>query len=457
MSGDGARVLVVEDDAALAGLIVDELAEAGLAAESVASAEAARQRLATGGVDLVVSDLRLPGEDGMGLLERVRASEDGALVAFVAITAFGSIRQAVDALKRGADDFLTKPLDFDHLLVSVEKALAHRRLLRRVSEMEAAAREGSDFHGMIGRSDAMLSLFDVIRRIAAVGASVLITGESGTGKELVARALHAESGRSEGPFVAVNCAGVPADLLESEFFGHVRGAFTGAQRAREGLFRAADGGTLFLDEIGEMPAPLQAKLLRVLEDGRFRPVGAEHEEQVDVRVVAATNADLEAAVADGTFREDLFYRLETFRIEVPPLRERGDDLDLLTARFAARFAGALGRDTPELAPEVVALLARYPFPGNVRELANTMERAVTLSRDGRIRREDLPPRLLRHAGRDSGEGESGPAILRPLAEVEREHVRAVMQAVGGNKRRAAEILGIGRQTLYRKLEGSPAD
>ncbi|WP_435101663.1 sigma-54-dependent transcriptional regulator [Arhodomonas sp. AD133] len=445
-----AQVLVVEDDEALAGLITDELADTGIEARAVATAEAALDLLAGGGVDLLVSDLRLPGADGMQLLRALRARRGGDLVGFIAITAFGSIEQAVAALKEGADDFLTKPLDFEHLTVSVQKALHYRRLLRRVAEMEAAP-AGDVFHGMVGRSRAMLALFDVVRRIGATEASVLITGESGTGKELVARALHAESARAARSFVAVNCAGVPPDLLESEFFGHVRGAFTGAQRQRDGLFQEADGGTLFLDEIGEMPVALQAKLLRVLEGGRFRPVGAQRELEVDVRVVAATNADLEEAVAEGRFREDLFYRLETFRIEVPPLRQRGDDLDLLTARFVEQFARRLGREVPALEPSAVAALHRYHFPGNVRELANAIERAVTLCRSGQLTVADLPSRLQDASTPVRGNDRPGSSRLRSLAEMEYAYIQEVMEAVGGNKRRAADILGIGRQTLYRKL------
>ncbi|PWG61292.1 sigma-54-dependent transcriptional regulator [Spiribacter halobius] len=455
---DGARILVVEDDDSLRGLLVEELREAGYTVTAVGTAPAAREVLDSDPVELVVSDLRLPGSDGMALLRATREGSGGDAVGFIVITAFGTISQAVEALKAGADDFLTKPLDLEHLLLGVGRVLEHRRLRRRVSEFEALL-GGDDFHGLIGRSRPMQALFTGIRRIGAGEGPVLVTGESGTGKELVARAVHAESPRQAGPFIAVNCAGVPAELLESEFFGHVQGAFTGAHRARAGLFQAADGGTLFLDEIAEMPAALQAKLLRVLEDSRVRPVGADREQAVDLRIVAATHQDLEAAVERGDFRADLFYRLETFRLPVPPLRERGDDVDLLAARLVSRFAQRLGRATPRLAPETLACLRRYAFPGNVRELANAIERAVTFADGDSVQPADLPERVRRPGTSEPSalpDGLTPASELPPLAEVERRYIQQVMEAVDGNKRRAADILGIGRRTLYRKLDGDEA-
>jgi len=453
---DSARVLVVEDDTALRELLTDELGEAGYTVTSVASAEPAREHLTAGETDLVISDLRLPGADGLALLRWAREQDPGGAMGFMVITAFGTISQAVEALKHGADDFLTKPLDLEHLLLGVRRVLEHRRLRRRVSEFEALL-GGDDFHGMIGRSRPMQALFSGIRRIGPGDGPVLISGESGTGKELVARAVHAESTRGSGPFVAVNCAGVPADLLESEFFGHVQGAFTGANRSRGGLFQAADGGSLFLDEIAEMPPALQAKLLRVLEDSRVRPVGADSEQAVDLRIIAATHQDLERAVERGDFRADLFYRLETFRLPVPPLRERGDDIDLLAARLVARFARRLGRPVPSLDPEALACLRRYAFPGNVRELANAIERAVTFANGESIRAGDLPERVRQQSAADPSplpQSLAPAGELPPLAEVERRYIQQVMSAVDGNKRRAAEILGIGRRTLYRKLDGN---
>ncbi len=448
-----ARLLVVEDDASLRALLVDELEDAGHEVLAAADAESGWDALQNAAVQLVVSDLRLPGEDGMALLNRTR--EMAAPPGFVVVTGFGTIEQAVAAIKRGADDFLTKPLDLDHLHVAVERVLEKQWMRRRLRECEALLGE-DDFHGLLGRSAPMRRLFDAVRRIAAGDGPVLVLGQSGTGKELVARALHQESPRAAGPFVAVNCAGVPSELLESEFFGHVAGAFTGAVCRRGGLFQEASGGTLFLDEIGEMPPGLQAKLLRVLEDGQVRPVGSDRSLPVDLRIVAATNRDLAAAVEGGEFRTDLYYRLETFQIVIPPLRGRGEDLELLAMRFLQRTAERLGRPVRSIEATALRALTRYPFPGNVRELANIMERAVTFCSGQEIRLEDLPERL-----RDGG----GAIRFLPRAsddwptldELEAGYIERVLAHCEGNKRRAAHILGIGRRTLYRRLESNGRD
>lgn len=313
-----------------------------------------------------------------------------------------------------------------------------------------------DFHGMVGRSPAMTALYGQICRIARAAGPVLIAGESGVGKELITRALHEESERSGGPLVPVNCAGIPMELLESELFGHACGAFTGAQRARRGLFLEAHGGTLLLDEIGELAPAMQAKLLRALQDGRVRPVGANFEQRVDVRVVAATNCDLEREVALKLFREDLFYRLNTFKLQVPPLRQRGDDLALLATHFTRYFSGQLGRTVDGLSDDALALLESYPFPGNVRELANVIERAVTFCAGKRIAPTDLPEELHRvSAAVPDGAFEKDlrhSSGLPTLQEMQRRYIRYVLDRVDGNKRRAAAILGIGRRTLYRHLE-----
>ncbi len=445
------KVMVVEDDAALRELLREELTEAGYTVEPRANAESALTRILEGGIDLVICDLRLPGMDAMALLASVR--EESNRPGFVVITAFGTIDQAVVALKGGADDFLTKPLDFDHLRITAARVLEHHRL-RRTVERLAAEFTGDDFHGLLGRSAAMRRMTESVRRIAAGDLPVLIAGESGTGKELVARAVHAESGRAAGPFTAVNCAGVPPDLLESEFFGHVRGAFSGAERQRNGLFQTASGGTLFLDEIGEMPVNLQAKLLRVLEDGRIRPVGADREEPVNVRIVAATHRDLERAVDAGTFRADLFYRLEGLRIEVPPLREREDDIELLTGYFLRRICHRQERKLPTLADDFLGRLRRYPFPGNIRELLNAVERAVTFATNDELAAEHLPERMRRgHNGAGLPDTLTAEGDLPTLEELERRYVAHVLRRLDGNKRQAAAVLGIGRRTLYRRLEG----
>lgn len=455
MSKSRDRVLVVEDDAPLRALLSDELEEDGLDVATARTAEDAWAALRARPVDLVISDLRLPGADGAHLLRQVQGMDHPP--AFLVVTGFGTIEQAVRCLKDGADDFLTKPLDLDHLSVRVARVLEHRRIQRELLRYREALAE-PDFHGMIGRSPPMTNLFRELRRVARGRGSVLIEGESGVGKELAARAIHAESDRDEGPFVAVNCAGIPESLLESEFFGHVSGAFTGATRSRGGLFQEADGGTLLLDEIGEMPSGLQAKLLRVLEEGEVRPVGGDRATTVDVRILAATNRELSPDSAE--LRADLFYRLETFRVTVPPLREREADVDLLAVRFIRRHAVRLGRPTPKLHPRATAILRAYPYPGNVRELENVVERAVTFCDDSVIEPRHLPARLTRHvqtrgepiAPLDLGHRLLAGGELPPLRELGDRYIEYVLERVAGNKSRAAELLGISRRTLYRRVE-----
>lgn len=458
MPVEPSRVLIVEDDDGLALLLQEELAEIGLDVRNVQDAEQAVAQMRAWMPDLVVSDLRLPGADGLALLQHGRNMQPSP--SFIVITAFGTVEQAVEALRRGADDFLTKPLDLDHLRLRVARVLEKRRMQQQlVRYQEILGEEG--FHGLIGRSRPMQNLFSQIRQVARGLGPVLIVGESGVGKELVARAIHRESDRAGKPFLPVNCAGIPEDLLESEFFGHSAGAFTGATRTRKGLFLEADGGTLLLDEIVEMPLALQAKLLRVLQEGMVRPVGADAERRVDVRVLAATNRDLDLEVRGGALRQDLFYRLETFTVTVPPLRERDDDLELLVGRFLHRFATQMDRNVRGLSPSAFERLRDYSFPGNVRELQNTIERAVTFCDGPVIKLEHLPPRILKQP---VGAGALPPGIpdlpgllvardtaLPSLAELEARYIRYVLEQVDGNKRRAAALLGIGRRTLYRRL------
>jgi len=456
------RVLVVEDEAALRDLLRDELEDDGSTVVTAGTAEAALEILAADSIDLVVSDLRLPGADGLALLTRSRTLERPP--AFIIITAFGTIGQAVRALHDGADDFLTKPLDLDHLSVRVARVLENRRLrdeLLRYREAMGAP----DFHGIVGRSGVMTQLFENLRCVARGHGPVLLQGESGTGKELAARAIHAESPRADAPFLAVNCAGIPESLLESEFFGHVAGAFTGATSTRAGLFQEANGGTLLLDEIGEMPSGLQAKLLRVLQEGEVRSVGSDRSVPVDVRVIAATHREVAGDERGGPpeIREDLYYRLETFRLVLPPLRERTGDVDLLTARFVQRHATRLDRRPPEIGAAFLGTLRAYRFPGNVRELENLVERAVTFCDDGKLEPRHLPARV-RTTASASENGMSGSDDLSmvtslagkdeilTLRELEGRYVRYVLERVDGNKRRAAALLGIGRRTLYRKLD-----
>ena len=449
---DAALILVVEDDRGLRDVIREDLRASGYAVAEAGDAESAARWLTGRSPDLIISDVRSPGDTGLDLLYKSRRLP--VPPAFLALTAFGNLGYAVRALQQGADNFLTKPLDLDHLRLSV-RGILERRSLQAESTLAPGA---GDFHELIGRSAPMRQLFEQSRRMARANGPVLITGESGVGKELVARALHAESERQDGPFLAVNCAGIPPDLLETELFGHSAGAFTGAQRARKGLFAEADGGTLLLDEIGEMPAVMQSKLLRVLQDGCMRPVGDDRERRVDVRIVAATNRDPEVDIEAGSFRADLFYRLETFALEVPPLRRRGDDIDLLAVHFVARFGAAAKPRVRGIAPEALACLRAYPFPGNVRELSNAIERAVVFARRGEIGVDDLPRRIQRHRtcapaiGGLVADVPLGDEEVAPLREVELRYVRRVLDKVDGNKRRAAELLGIGRRTLYRYLE-----
>ena len=411
------RVLLVEDDDSLRQLLVEELEDRGLQVRALASAEEAVGSLESWEPALVVSDLRLPGADGMALLRRVKTMQ--AAPAFLVITAFGSIQQAVAALKEGADEFLTKPLDLEHFALAVARALETRRLRDEVRRFQQLLSDDR-FHGMLGRSRVMRGLFDQIRQLARAEGPVLVIGESGTGKELVARAVHAESERARGPFLAINCAGLPAELLESEFFGHVSGAFTGANRAHKGLFQQADGGTLFLDEIGEMPLPLQAKLLRVLQEGTIRPVGAERELSVDVRIIAASNRPLETEAGREAFREDLFFRLETFILQVPPLRDREEDLELLAADQTQQLAGQ--KPCSEQGDERIG--GDFERVGRVGHRHRGAAQHVPADSDQRERRHSLQQR------RDEGQQDS-PAQLHLIGEhVGRDHRLAVAGAGG---------------------------
>jgi two-component system, NtrC family, response regulator AtoC len=437
------HIILVEDDRELRSFLAEALDDAGYTVSDFATADAACDYLGAGGrADAVVTDLIMPGMRGHELLHEIRARRPELNV--IIITAFGAIDSAIALVKAGAYDYLTKPFSTDELLLSLERALEESRLRREVARLSRAVTVR--LPGFIGASRALQEVYDVVHRAAAASFPVLITGESGTGKELVARAVHQVS-RREGRFVAVNCAALPENLLESELFGHEKGAFTGADRDKPGLLEAAHRGTLFLDEVTELPAALQPKLLRALEEGEVRRLGATQARRFDVRFVSATNRDIEQQVADGRFRDDLFWRLHVLHVHVPPLRERPADIPLLAEHFLA------GRPVTH---QAMAVLTAYAWPGNVRELRNALERAATLARAREIGVEDLPPRIREAAGPVDRITDASRRSL-PLRDVEREYILEVLRQTGGNKSRAAEILGLDRRTLYRKLDEYGAD
>jgi two-component system response regulator HydG len=443
------RILVVDDDATMCDLLEAGLGARGFPAVRATGADAALAALETRDFDAVVTDLNMGGMNGLDLCARIVTNRPDVPV--IVITAFGSMETAIGAIRVGAYDFITKPLEIDALALALGRAVQHRVLREEVKRLRKVVEEARTFEGIIGESAAMRRVFDLLDRVVDSDATVLVTGESGTGKEIVARALHARGRRREHPFVAVNCAAVPETLLESELFGHARGAFTDARVTRRGLFAQADGGTLFLDEIGALPLSLQPKLLRALQERRVRPVGSDEESTFDVRLIAATNRDLEVAVEEGNFREDLYFRLNVIPIELPPLRARGNDVLLLAQHFIDRGAAAAGRRVTGLSSEAAERLLAYRWPGNVRELQNCIERGIALTRYDRLTVEDLPEKLRTYRAPTMMPFTDDPTELVPLDEIERRYVLRVMDAVGGNKTLASEVLGVDRKTLYRKL------
>jgi DNA-binding NtrC family response regulator len=443
-------ILVVDDDKNTR----DGLQRALQRHYTVLTAESADAALALLGggrpVDLLLSDLRMPGTDGLGLLRRVLAQHPQTVC--ILLTAYGSVETAVDAMKQGAYDFLTKPVNLDHLDMLVARALKSRDLEKKVETLESQLNEKYGMENIIGDSDAMKQVFEIVQQTAPTQASVLIQGPSGTGKELVAQAIHRLSTRAKGPFVAVHCAALSATLLESELFGHERGAFTGATVQRRGRFELADGGTLFLDEISEIDPSIQVKLLRVLEERTFERVGGEETIETDIRVIAATNRNLREYVALGKFREDLYFRLNVVDITLPSLAERADDIPLLADRFLKETCERNGKRIEGMTPDAMSLLTAYAWPGNVRELRNTIEKMVVLSRSERLSARDVPANI-----REAVKGAGAPAVRAPvltsgsLAETERQKIVAVLEKNRGNRTRAAAELGISRRTLHRKL------
>jgi two-component system response regulator AtoC len=440
------RVLVVEDESRMRRVLQILVEKIGLESSAAEGGEQALAMFRSEQIDLVLSDLKMAPMDGLTLLREIRAIDPEVPV--IMVTAFGTISTAIEAMKLGAFDFVLKPFDRAALEIVIRKALDVSRYQLENRFYREQSSGGAAIANLVGESPAMLPVYDLIRQVAPTKSAVLITGETGTGKELVARAIHDLSPRSAKLFVPLNCTAIPADLLESELFGHVRGAFTGAHAERVGKFKMADEGTLFLDEIGDMAQPLQAKLLRVLQEGVIEPVGSNRRITIDVRIVSSTNRDLRSGIRDGAFREDLFYRLNVFQVHLPPLRERREDIGDLANAFLAQFAKELGKPPLFVANEALQALERYGWPGNVRELRNVMERAAVLAAPG-----EVPQSLIRSLLPE--EGLSGSLDLnldRALAETERKVILRALMETKDNKAAAAGLLGIGERTLWTKLK-----
>jgi DNA-binding NtrC family response regulator len=442
------QVLVVDDDQDMRTLLCDELQERGYRVIAASDGREALKKLGEEDCAVVLTDLRMRGMQGLELLNEVKRDHPGTNV--IIMTAFGSVESAIDAMKQGAYDYVTKPIKNEEMALVVEKAVRDALLRREVQQLRRAVREEYSFHQILGKSKSMREVFDLIRRVADSQTNVLITGESGTGKELAAKAIHFNSDRRGGPFVPVNCAAIPEALLESELFGHVKGAFTDARGDKRGLFEEAHGGTLFLDEISELPVMLQAKILRAIQEKEIRRVGSTKSIAVDVRIIAATNLALAEEVKAKRFREDLYYRLNVIEIRMPPLRERREDIPLLVDAFLKKCAEAGKKSVKGLAESALAMLMEYPWPGNVRELENVIERAVTLTRGEKVAPDDLPPAIHGSRGDRKVIDEAADRTL-PLDEVEKEYILRILEKTGGNKYQAAQLLGIDRKTLYRKL------
>jgi two-component system response regulator HydG len=446
----------VDDDEAMCAMLAQALGKRGFTVTTRLDAAAAFELLLAEDFEVLVTDLNLKGMSGPELCERVVANRRDVPV--VVITAFGSMETAIAAIRAGAYDFVTKPIEMDALGITLERAVRHRALTDEVRRLRRAVADARGLDEMIGASRAMAAVYDVVTRVAETDATVLITGESGTGKELVARALHRRSTRADGPFVTVNCAAMPEPLLESELFGHTKGAFTDAHTARTGLFLQASGGTLFLDEIGELPMSLQPKLLRALQERKVRPVGADTELSFDARIVAATNADLEGLIEEKRFREDLYYRFNVVHVALPPLRIRGGtDILPLAQHFVETMAAHFGKQVKGISVAAAEKLVTYDWPGNVRELSNCIERAVALARFEELAVEDLPEKVRAYRPHSMVVVADEPGELVPMAEVERRYILKVLEAHGGSRTNAARTLGLDRKTLYRRLKAYGVD
>jgi DNA-binding NtrC family response regulator len=441
-------ILVAEDEDLMRAILAGLLESEGYRVAMAGSAEEALEKFTAEDVAVTLTDIRMAGMDGLALLDRVKDIDPEALV--VVMTAYSSVDSAVAALRKGAYDYVTKPFVNEDLLQSVRNALRQRELFRENRALRRELDQRYSFSEIVGTSEALQSVFRLVEKVAATNTNILVEGESGTGKELIARAIHHHSARAGKPFVAINCGALPESLLESELFGHTKGAFTGATNARAGLLRAAEGGTVFLDEIGEITPATQVRLLRAVQEHEVLPVGSSAPVHFDARIICATNRDLEKEVAEGRFREDLFYRLNVIAIHLPPLRERREDIPLLTRHFVTRTAREQNQPEKPVGRAAMAALINYAWPGNVRELQNAVERAFTLS-GAEIDLESLPPRVRQSAAKEDAVRD--PDGLRPtLAEIERRYIFETLASVNQDKARAANVLGIDLSTLYRKLK-----
>lgn len=442
------NILVVEDEELMRTILRQLLTDAGYSVFTADSAEMALEAFSSNEIAVTLTDIRMAGADGLQFLDQIKSLEPEAVV--IVMTAYSSVDTAVAALRKGAFDYITKPFVNEDLLQTVKNAATQRQLFHENRLLRREINQQYKFTEIIGKSDAMQQVFELVTKVADTNASVLIEGESGTGKELIARSLHFNSSRSDRPFLAVNCGALPESLLESELFGHTKGAFTGAVGENKGLFRSAAGGTLFLDEIGEMPQVLQVKLLRALQEHEVTPVGSSISQPFDARIIAATNKHLEKEVAEGRFREDLFYRLNVLQITVPPLRDRREDIPLLVKHFHEKAHRGNDQGRTVISNDAMHALVNYDWPGNVRELENAVERAGILAAE-KIGLDDLPPKIAAAAG-GAFESRDEDGFRPTLEEMERRYVIEVLESVDEDKARAADILGIDLSTLYRKLK-----
>ncbi|HEX8491997.1 MAG TPA: sigma-54 dependent transcriptional regulator [Pyrinomonadaceae bacterium] len=442
-------ILVAEDEDLMRAILTRLLEEAGYQVTATANAEEALEKFAAEDVAVTLTDIRMAGMDGLALLDHIKDIDAEALI--IVMTAYSSVDSAVAALRKGAYDYITKPFVNEDLLQSVKNAIRQRELFRENRQLRRELDRRYSFSEIIGTSPALQAVFRLVEKVAGTNTNILIQGESGTGKELIARAIHHNSPRADRPFVAVNCGAIPETLLESELFGHTKGAFTGAVTNKLGLFRSAEGGTVLLDEVGEITPAMQVRLLRAIQEHEVTPLGSSQPVAFDARIICATNRDLEKEVSEGRFREDLFYRLNVIEIHLPPLRERREDIPLLVRNFITRTAREQSSNEKGIEPAAMSALINYNWPGNIRELQNAIERAFTLSGE-QIDLDSLPPRV-RDAGLQQSAGVRDPDGLRPtLEEIERRHILETLAAVNQDKARAANILGIDLSTLYRKLK-----